>query len=174
MKLTTALIIASSLASISDAKRRPSRFSVERIQDIKYKMERHYGKDLAGMKDPKTGKFDVSRLGWAKHGRRLGESITMTINSMSFDASTASAYWMGASKGLQWDGLKGESIQLSNCFAATYASIETVDLWAYDWETISSEAGKWKGFDVFLSDPIKILADQVVVYEMCDFGSILD
>ena len=68
-------------------------------------MERHYGKDLAGMKDPKTGKFDVSRLGWAKHGRRLGESITMTINSMSFDASTASAYWMGASKGLQWDGL---------------------------------------------------------------------
>lgn len=28
--------------------------------------------------------------------------------------------------------------------------------------------------DVFINDPTKILADNVVVYEMCDFGTILD
>jgi len=47
-----------SLASIADA-RLPSRFSVERVGDIKDKMQRHYGKDLAGMHDPVTGNFDV-------------------------------------------------------------------------------------------------------------------
>jgi len=52
--------------------------------------------------------------------------------------------------------------------------METVDLLAYDWTTISSEEGKWKGFDVFVSDPLKILADNVVVYEMCEWGHILD
>jgi hypothetical protein len=28
--------------------------------------------------------------------------------------------------------------------------------------------------DVFLNDPVKILADNVVTYEMCDFGTIID
>ena len=45
---------------------------------------------------------------------------------------------------------------------------------AYDYTTISAEAGRWKGFDVFVSDPLKVLADNVVVYEMCEFGNILD
>lgn len=58
MKSTVALLAMASLASIADA-RLPSRFSVERVGDIKDKMQRHYGKDLAGMHDPVTGNFDV-------------------------------------------------------------------------------------------------------------------
>jgi len=63
-------------------------------------MQRHYGKDLAGMKDPETGKFDATRLGWARNGRYLGQSITMTIDNLSFDASSMTAFWLGFSKGL--------------------------------------------------------------------------
>lgn len=137
-------------------------------------MQRHYGKDLAGMFDPTTGQFDAKRLGWARHGRYLGESITLSIDSLTFDASNMTAFWLGTAKGLQWNGLEGEDVQLSNCFAATYAQIEAIDLLAYDWTTISSEEGRWKGFDVFVSDPLKVLADNVVVYEMCEFGNILD
>mmetsp|Transcript_11827 Transcript_11827/g.15024 ORF Transcript_11827/g.15024 Transcript_11827/m.15024 type:complete len:228 (+) Transcript_11827:18-701(+) len=174
MKLITALLAVACIASTADATRKKSRYSIERIEHIKQKMERHYGRGLVGMNDPVTGKFDASRLGWAHHGRRLGESITMTLNNLSFDASTLTAFWLGASKGLQWDGLKGENVQLSNCFAATYAELENFDLLFYDFSTISSEPGTWKGFDVFVSDPLKILADNVVVYEMCEFGFILD
>jgi len=40
-----------------------------------------------------------------------------------------------------------------------YGLMETTDLLAYDWTTISEEEGRWKGFDVFVSDPLKVLAD---------------
>lgn len=63
---------------------------------------------------------------------------------------------------------------MSNCFASMYGLMETTDLLAYDWSTISDEEGRWKGFDVFVSSPLKVLADQVVLYEMCEFGHILD
>lgn len=52
------------------------------------------------MKDPETGKFDATRLGWARNGRYLGQSITMTIDNLSFDASSMTAFWLGFSKGL--------------------------------------------------------------------------
>ena len=156
-----------------DARRKPSRFSVERIEYVKQKMERHYGRGFVGMFD-ENGKLDSSKLGWQRHGRRLGESITMTLENLSFDASTWNAFFLGSAKGLQWDGLEGDTTQLSNCFAAMYSNLETVDLLFYDWDTISAEEGTWKGFDVFVADPIKILADNVVTYEMCEFGHILD
>lgn len=98
----------------------------------------------------------------------------MTLENLSFDASTWNAFFLGSAKGLQWDGLEGDTTQLSNCFAAMYSNLETVDLLFYDWTTISAEEGTWKGFDVFVADPIKILADNVVTYEMCEFGHILD
>lgn len=151
---------------------------MDRIFEIRTKMERHYGKGLVGMFDPETGKFDPNRLGWAKHGRKLGGSITVQLGDLTFDASTGTAFLLGASKGLQWDGLsKGDAFKdsvLSNCFAATYASLEGIDLMFYDYETISDVEGTWKGFDVFVSGPIKAMADNVVVYEMCELNNIMD
>jgi len=44
----------------------------------------------------------------------------------------------------------------------------------HDFATISDTPGKWKGFDVFVTDPLKVLIDNVVIYEMCEFGHILD
>ena len=98
-----------SIALPKDAKRKPSRFSVERIEKIKQKMERHYGRGFVGMFD-ENGKLKHKELGWARHGRRLGESITMTLDALSFDASTMNAFFLGAAKGLQWDGLEGDSV----------------------------------------------------------------
>ena len=102
----------------------------------------------------------------------------MTLDNLSFDGDSTTAFWLGFAKGLQYNGLSAEEdtgdAELSNCFAAMYAQIESVDLLAYDYSTISSEDGRWKGFDVFVSDPLKILADNVVLYEMCEFGNILD
>lgn len=82
---------------------------MDRIFEIRTKMERVYGKGLVGMFNPETGKFDPSRLGWAKHGRRLGASITVQIGSKTFDATTGTAFMLGAAKGLQWDGLSKDN-----------------------------------------------------------------
>ena len=68
-------------------------------------MERHYGKGLTGMFHPETGRFDMNRVGWAQHGRRLGESISIEIAGINFDATTTFAMLLGAAQGSQWDGL---------------------------------------------------------------------
>ncbi len=102
-------------------------------------MERHYGKGLVGMFHPETGRFDMNRIGWARHGRRLGESIPLSyeiIPGFTIDATTTFSTVMGFAQGTQWDGLAsasaaesltGEGEQLSNCFASTYAELESID-----------------------------------------------
>ena len=42
---------------------------------------------------------------------------------------------------------------------------------AYNWETINSEPGQWKGVNVARLDPILAVADTSVNYEMCDVGN---
>ena len=147
-------------------------------------MERHYGKGLVGMFHPETGKFDKNRLGWARHGRKLGASLEWEITpGFTVDGTTLASGVMGDALGTQWDGLASntaadqltdDGAQLSNCFASTYSQLESIDQIVYDWETILAVDGTFKGLDVFLNDPVKILADNVVTYEMCDFGTIID
>ncbi len=102
-------------------------------------MERHYGKGLVGMFHPVTGRFDPNRVGWARHGRKLGESFGIDYQiteNLRINGTTGSAVFLGASQGTQWDGLNSNSAadsltsegeQLSNCFASTYANLESFD-----------------------------------------------
>lgn len=55
-----------------------------------------------------------------------------------------------------------------------YGFITSVDTFGLNLSTINSEPGSFKGFDVAVIDPTKILADFAVNYEMCEIGSILD
>lgn len=70
--------------------------------------------------------------------------------------------------------MPGSGTPLTNCFASTYAMISSVETAAYNWYTINSEPGSFKGFDVLVIDPTHILADIAVNYEMCEIGGILD
>jgi len=65
-----------------------------------------------------------------------------------------------------------ETIDLSNCFASTYALMESFDVAAYNLDTFTSEEGTIKIFDAAILDPIHILADWTVTYEQCEFGNI--
>lgn len=97
------------MAMLSDA-RKPSRFSQDRIQQIWTKMERHYGKGLVGMFHPVTGRFDINRVGWGQHGRRLGESLSYEIvPGLTVDATTTFSMLLGAAQGTQWSGLNADS-----------------------------------------------------------------
>jgi len=54
---------------------------------------------------------------------------------------------------------------LTNCFASTYALLESFDVAAYNLDTFASEVGTLKMFDVAFLDPLHILADTTVSYE---------
>jgi len=113
----------------------------------------------------------------------MGQEINKTITpTMTIDATGTSAFWLGFTKGMQYNGLDrgtvdnlpGSSTPLTNCFASMYSLITSFDTFGYNLSTINSEAGSFKGFDVLIIDPIHILADTGVNYEMCEIGGILD
>ena len=62
---------------------------------------------------------------------------------------------------------------MTNCFAATYGMIETIEDLLYHIESINSDAGTFKWFDVLLMDPAHILMDLTVQWQMCDLDLIL-
>ena len=87
------------------------------------------------------------------------------------DASTIAAYALGIVNGFQYKGLNRadeagglpiDGTELTNCFASTYALIESFDTAAYNIKTFASESGTLKIFDVAILDPFHILADITV------------
>ena len=103
---------------------------------------------------------------------------------LTIDASTDSAFWLGFSKGLQYEGLAkddeadalpGAQVVLTNCFASMYSYMTTLDVAAFNRQNIDGlEEGSNKYMDVLLLDPTHILTDLVVNYEMCEVGMIVD
>lgn len=138
------------------------------------------------MYDPKSGRIDPARFGWDNRvtgGALLGSSISRTITpGLTIDATGISAYWLGFTIGMQYNGLDRESVAslpnsgtpLTNCFASMYAMITSFDTAAYNWDTLNTEPGTFKGFDVLVIDPTHIMSDIVVNYEMCEVALILD
>lgn len=63
------------------------------------------------------------------------------------------------------DGLPNDEGQLTNCFAASYALIKTLDIAAYNWKNIMPGGGSFRGFDVLITDPISVIGDSMVNYE---------
>ena len=114
-------------------------------------------------------------------GARLGSSINITItDGLTIDAATSMAYALGFSKGMQYEGLKretdnlpGAQAVLTNCFAATYGFMTSLDTAGYNRQTLTGTPGQFKGFDVLVLDPTHVFADAVVSFEMCEFEKII-
>ena len=80
---------------------------------------------------------------------------------------------LGFVNGLQYEGLtrdiginfKTTHIELTNCFAATFAIIEDIEIAMYNLQTVFDESGTLKWFDVLAMDPIRILMDLTVEWQ---------
>ena len=148
----------------------------KRVDAVKYRLERNFGKGLVGLYN-ENGDVDPDRLGWMNlhNGKKpLGSSISVTIlPGLTIDASTGNAYILGFVNGLQYEGLARENdallpldtVQLTNCFASTYALLEDFEISGYNIKTFASEPGTIKIFDVLAMDPAHILMDMTVEWE---------
>ena len=73
-------------------------------------------------------------------GRPLGSAINETFSGITIDATNATAEVLGFVNGLQYQGLareigidiSGTSLQLTNCFASTFALLETIEMAVLD------------------------------------------
>ena len=140
-----------------------------------------------GMKDPETGRVDPGRMGWDNRvtgGAPLGSQINVTVApGLTIDASSYMAYWLGFVDGMKYTGLDRpgdesllatSDIVLTNCFASMYSLLTTIDTAGYNIKTFNSIPGTIKIFDVAVLDPINILADSAVNYEMCEIPLYID
>lgn len=99
-------------------------------------------------------------------------AASVQINSLVIDATSRSAYWLGFVQGMQYAGLNrasdvlpGDNVELSNCFAVTYALLEDFKTQAYNINTFASTAGTIKLFDTLVYDPSIIIMDTTVEWE---------
>lgn len=82
---------------------------------------------------------------------------------------------------MQYEGLSREdspvlpveTVELTNCFASTFALLEDFEVLGYNIDTFSAEPGTLKIFDVLAMDPAHILMDTTVEWEMCNGAGIL-
>ena len=94
-------------------------------------MERMYGKGLVGLRD-EDGNMKMDRFSNVHHlGKGLQSSISYTIApGLTVDATGFIAYWLGFAQGMNYVGLERDDGSpqsfppLSNCFAATFATME--------------------------------------------------
>lgn len=113
---------------------------------MKFRLERVYGPGLRDLHDEK-GHLIRERLAWGnKVYQKLGKSLSIQIGPITLDAGGDNAYWLGFVQGMNYS-LKpegeeeeaGDEVALTNCFAATYAYLESVDKLIYNFATINDE-----------------------------------
>ena len=95
------------------------------------------------------------------------------IGGITFDALSNQAKWYGIVLGTQYQGLakEGEAVDdVSNCFYATYAEVQSVISLSLQWEQLS--VGTW--FNTLFIAPFQSLANLSVVSEYCNFYAYLD
>lgn len=74
------------------------------------------------------------------------------------------------------DNLPGATTILTNCFASTYSLMSSFDKAGHNRKMLTQgggDPGSFQGFDVLIIDPIHIIADSVVNFEMCEIGKIV-
>ena len=177
------------LSEVAEATLAKTSWSKKRVNATKYRLERNYGKGLTGLLN-EEGHVDPDRLGWMVNKHRgkkpLGSALGATSEIIfsgedgTIDATNATAQVLGFVNGLQYEGLTRDigidftttHIELTNCYAATFAIIEDIEIFMYNIQTVFDEPGSVKWFDVLAMDPIHIFMDMTVEWQMCDMALI--
>lgn len=150
-------------------------------------MELVYGKGLVGLKN-EHGKVDPTRFGWDS---RRESQVWVTIKGLgkegaTIDGGTTQAFVYGYVEGVQYNPLENlsgkkdaalesirESQVMSNCFYALKGVIGSVDTLIYDAKNMGKYSGQYNWFNMIF-DPLHVLGDLCVAYEMCNIYEDLD
>lgn len=66
-----------------------------------------------------------------------------------------------------------EAVVMSNCFYALKGVIGSIETLVYDWQNMGKYSGEYNWFNLIF-DPLHILGDATVAYEMCNIYEDLD
>ena len=134
-------------------------------------MEKIYGKGLLGFYNS-DGQIEITPQKLKAARRRPTQSYA-EVGGIMLNMETATAFAYGLIDGLQYSGLneleanEGELVE-SNCFYSTYGLLDSVDLLVYDVETIVDPYGELKWMNMIMYNPMHIMNNGLVEYEMCE------
>lgn len=143
-------------------------------------MELVYGKGLYGLYGD-DGNIDHKLFGQDRV-RRYGETYN-EIPGIDYQVSGASAeaFVYGFVQGIQYAGLVDDAASsvigdqvMSNCFYAAKGVINSIMVIVDDFQTLGSVSGEWNWVNIIIYDPLHILGDFMVVYEMCNTYELID
>jgi len=98
------------------------------------------------------------------------------VGGVSINGATTGSVLYGLSKGFQYTGLDiggasttaQSNLVESNCFYSMYGLMESVDQLMYDFDNIIDPSGEALWFNLVVYNPLAILNNTSVGYEMCD------
>lgn len=174
MRFGTA-VAAAAVLGLATA-RTPSNYAIKKVRETRHKLEKLHGKGMTGLYDLK-GSFKPERLGkgMKSPSRTLGAGATATIEGI--DGTFALDGWemslLGALQGFTYSEVQGEDNSISNCFFAGYSIIENVDDIVYIFQHAADDAGSYKWFEWLIEEPLNLLLNSTVTYQMCNFSEYL-
>lgn len=176
MKFAAAL---SAFALVGVEAKNYSSYSIKRANETRVKLERAFGPGLHELYD-EHGKFEAHKLTWAFKKKTVAKPILQQIavqvvpGAAAIDATLNSAFWLGFTNGFTYKGLENDatnpvlpeaSVDLTNCFAASWALQDDFNTIRHNVATFTESPGTAKWFDVVLMDPGHITLDYSVLYE---------
>lgn len=148
------------------------------VTDLRNHFEKTFGEGLVGMFNDKG---EVTPAHIAKASRRPhGYTAEWTkVGGVTINGATTGSVLYGLSRGFQYTGLDiggasttaQSNLVESNCFYSMYGLMESVDQLVYDFDNIIDPSGEALWFNLVVYNPISIVNNTSVGYEMCDVYS---
>ena len=102
-----------------------------------------------------------------------GASATLEGIDKVFSLDSWEMSLLGAFQGFTYTEVQGEENSSSNCFYAGYAIVENVDDIVYIFDHAGDDAGSYKWFEWLFEEPLNLVLNSTVVYQMCNFSEYL-
>jgi len=170
MRFGTAVMAAAAVGLV-EASAKHSNYAIRKVRDTRHKLEARHGKGLVGLFDER-GNFAPHKLAKGLKSSRLTGGASARVDELgaSFPLDGWVMRLIGALQGFTYSEVQGEENSFTNCLYGGFAMIENVDNIVYIFEHAADDAGSYKWFEFVIEEPINLVMNSTVLYQMCNFS----
>ena len=170
MRFGTAVMAAAAVGLV-EVHAKHSNYAIKKVRDTRHRLESIHGKGLVGLYDER-GEFAPHRLGKGLKSKRLTGGASARVDELgaSFPLDGWVMRLIGALQGFTYSEVQGEDNAFTNCLYGGFAIIENIDNITYIFEHAADDAGSYKWFEFVIEEPINLVMNSTVLYQMCNFS----
>lgn len=162
-----AAAFAAAMIGLVEAKGKVTKFATKSVANTKKKLEKIHGKGLTGLYDLQ-GQWRPERLGKSMKPLKGGQTASFEGSDVIFNLDGWEMAMLGAFQGFTYSDVQGENA-VSNCFYAAFEVVDNVNDIKYIFQHANDDAGSYKWWSFAIEEPINLILNFSVTYQMCDF-----